>query len=363
MHRVPGKRTPDASNKRSPFAMLTSLNKHYSPTSVPRLYKTYKGFVGDPDRPAVPIFLTEQQHQSDAEQYESGLMLTNQHEGERFVAQYDATLSALKGIERPVFAKQRKLGMKNNGQHGPNAARKIYSEEVGTALLKLVDHPVLRVLEEYKYRDKEKTGKINEIDDIFDMINMALATGVEGYTKEAKERDPKCNPMVTGACLDGGKSFIRFFAIDPGEVLHAVGIVDTGRLYPPHSGLTLFSNATKNGADESQDIFIPIPAFRILLIKLIDLRNDRVLFQWEPEDPDNEPFYKPDNQDIMVLIKQAQVKQAERIRLNRQEGAKKAAETRKRKKLEAAGIIDLVKSDSSSSDEPPAKRQRVEVVE
>jgi hypothetical protein len=327
MSTVAGQRQPDTSTRHDPLTVLTNLKEYMSPTKCPLLYEPYIGFFGDPESPQLPINLCEQQKKREG-QWESGLMVMIQTQIFKLVAQFDGVISKLKGIVRGIYAKQRKLCMKNNGQHGDNAHRKIKSEEVGMALLRLCHHDELVVaLEEAK-------RKGIEIDDIFDALNLLLSLGVELYAEEAKDTHP--NPLETGAVVDGGKTFVRMCSSDPGEVLHAIVIADTSCLYPPHPGMTLYSNDSDEGKDVSKDVLMPLPAFRVLFILLVDLRNNKVIFKWQPEEPEKEPFYKPDTRDINDIIKEAEAVRKERIHSNRVIGAQKAAETRKRKKMEAA---------------------------
>lgn len=110
---------------------------------------------------------------------------------------------------------------------------------------------------------------------------------------------------------------------------------------------------------------MPLPAFRLLVVRLSNLRTGKVLFSWTCDDPLTEPFYAPTTLDIMPLIREAQVVRAERIHENRIAGAKKAAETRKRKKVEAALATGLV--DESPADEDVVvrakKRVKIDLVE
>lgn len=360
-----GQRAPDTSNHGDPFAILTSLKEHLSPAAVPLLYQLYMQYVGNPGEFELPINLCEQQHKKPG-QYTSTLMVMEQEFIEREVPRNDKLIPNLKNVARDTLVKQRKLCMKNNGQHGGNGDRKILSEEVGMTYLRLCGcDEAIRALLAYKNLDP----KNNEIDDIFDALNLLLATGVEVYAREAKLRDPTCMPLETGACLDRGKTFIRWHGTDPGEVKHATVIADTGRLYPPlKNQMTLYHNDTGTGKedDPTKDVLMALPAFRILSMQLTNLRTNKILFKWECADVDAEPFYAPTQRDIMVMIKEATAEREERKRLNKVEGAKKAAETRKRKKLEAAGMVGVIEikdEDSASEDvvERARKRAKIEI--
>jgi len=377
MQRVQGQRQPDLSDRGNPLVCLTSLEEHMSPQAVPLLYQMYMQYIGNVGEFELPVNLCEQQHVEPG-QFTSNLMVMEQEHIERCVPRFDRTLPNLKGVTRTTLSKQRKLCMRNNGQHGGNADRKVKSEEVGTVYMRMCgcDAP-LRALEAYKAKDPMN----NEIDDIFDAINLMLATGVEAYANEAgpKGRNLFANPLETGACLDNGKTFIRWHSTDPGEVRHARVIGDTGRIYPPRKGqMTLYRNDSGKKDDPKDDVLMPLPAFRILLMELINLRTNKTLFKWECADPANEPFYAPDQRsitDFMVLIREVEAERKERIAQNKREGARKAAETRKRKKLEAAGlagapsqVIEIKDEEDMDADdddvvERARKRARVEIVD
>ncbi len=363
-----GQRAPDTSDIGNPLTALTSLKERLSPAVIPLLYQLYMSYVGNPGEFELPINLCEQQHKK-VGQYTSGLMVMEQEFIEREVPRNDAQIPNLAKVTRDTLIKQRKLCMKNNGQHGGNADRKILSEEVGMTYLRLCGcDDVIKALLAYKNKDPRN----NEIDDIFDALNLALATGVEMYAREAKLRDPACMPLETGACLDRGKTFIRFFSTDPGEVKNADVIVDTGRLYPPlKNQMTLYHNDTGTGKedDPTKDVLMALPAFRVLSMQLTNLRTNKVLFKWECADVNAEPFYAPTQRDIMDMIREATAEREERKRLNKVEGAKKAAETRTRKKMEAAaaptGMVIEIKDEEEEEDvvERARKRARIDISE
>jgi hypothetical protein len=354
MNRVAGNHTWKAKQAaRSPLTMLTNLKHFMSPQVVPKLYEPYLGFVGHPTEAALPINVCEQQHMRHG-QYTSTLMVANQAETESLPPQFDSEIAALEGLERHTFGKQRKLGMKNNGQHGGNPERKIFSEEVGMTWFRMVEHPLVPILDAYK------ADPTHEIDDGFDAFNLIAACAVEMYANEAKARDPTCHPMETGACLDMGKSFIRLYGTDPGEVLHARVLADFSRLYPPRQlSLQFFYNDSDEAIDESKDTPIPLPAFRIWLFEIINLRTGKSLFKWTCPVEDQDVWYRPDNMDIthfFKAIKEGEDRRAEMIKERKREGARKAAETRKRKRAEAAFGA------SEGPQEPALKKPKTEDV-
>jgi hypothetical protein len=236
---------------------------------------------------------------------------------------------------RLFLNKQEKFGMRQDGRHGDNARRKKVSVAVGKALARICGyHDLLRWF--------ETAASGVEIDDAWDAINLALAGGIELVAMEAKNRDATAQPHVLGCSLqsltEGSTEipYVRVTGVDPGTRYYARTILDVAAvIYPPRTGKFLI-----NVEEPTADIDWVIPTYRVLLVQIIDLKDDRIIMEYT-RDPTTTPFYAPvldgSVPDATSLI--AAAKEAKLAATRAKRAATLASKKRQREEDEAAGRI------------------------
>lgn len=308
----------------------TPLQQAHSRAVFPLLYETYKGVMGTAE---LPVEVVENQGAEIARGHQDVMTSVQLHTQECIARQDDMLPGGVP--QRLVINRQVKFGMRNNGSHGDNAARKLKSVEVGRSYLDLCD-----AIEALRFVDDLKARRVCEIDDLYDALNLALAAAREIYATAYRATHGRYNPRKEGAIIPGGGT-VRVYAVDPGTRNYARCLLEINELCDPRA--TLAGDEAEGG--ERDDVYGgALPAFRILQWELLDFKTNKTLALFRESPGLAGPvFYRPRSRDVVAMLSRgaAEPGATTPVARKRKRSGTGAKRVRKTADAAAAVVIDI----------------------
>lgn len=330
-------RKPVAKRASDPHFYRQPLKAFHMQSNFPLLYQPYECITGANEVPAVAL---ENQGASLRHPSVNAVMMSVQKHTQQCIEDEDARINGSTRSEtdgfptRLVVNRQLKFGMRHDGSHGDNAARKVKSVQVARSYLELCGATAA-----LRFIDELHEQRLCEIDDLCDALNLALSTAREIYSQAYRTIEPRYNFKKAGARMPSGT--VRVYAVDPGTRNYARCLIEVDELCAPRSTVSVPSRtnssnsindggsgdsgngttatttatvATSNGATSSSSLLSSdepnhvyggaLPSFRILHWELLDFKRGcaTALFAEPPRATASPTFYRPIMRDIVTMF-------------------------------------------------------------